>query len=135
MTIITDATYEKIKSLLKFDATTGLIPAIIQDAKSQKVLTLCYLNDIALRATLETGFIHLFRRSQNKLMKKGETSGHTQAVKEFRIDCEGKSILFVIDQHVAGCHKGYLSCYFDLVGKDGSKKTTDPLVFDPSKVY
>ncbi len=69
MTTITDAAFEKIKSQIKFNAATGLVPAIIQDAKTQKVLTLCYLNDIALRATLETGFVHLFRRSQNKLMK------------------------------------------------------------------
>ena len=131
---MTDETFEKIKSQLKF-AADGLIPAIIQDRKSQKVLTLCYMNDIALRGTLESGYIHLFRRSQNKLMKKGETSGHTQEVKEFRPDCEGKSLLFVIDQKVAGCHKGYMSCYFEKIGADGEKKITDELVFDPKKVY
>jgi phosphoribosyl-AMP cyclohydrolase len=131
---MTDETFEKIKSQLKF-AADGLIPAIIQDQKTQKVLTLCYMNDIALRGTLETGYIHLFRRSQNKLMKKGETSGHTQQVKEFRPDCEGKSLLFVIEQKVAGCHKGYLSCYFEKIGPDGDKKVTDPLVFDPKTVY
>ena len=131
---MTDEIFEKIKSQLKF-AADGLIPAIIQDQKTQKVLTLCYMNDIALRATLEKGFIYLFRRSQNKLMKKGETSGHTQEVKEFRLDCEGKSLLFVIEQKVAGCHKGYFSCYFEKVEKDASRKITDALVFDPQKVY
>lgn len=129
-----DAVYEQIKSSLKFDAQ-GLIPAIIQDRKTKQVLTLCYMNDISLRATLETGYIHLFRRSQNKLMKKGETSGHTQAVREFRPDCEGKSLLFVIDQNVAGCHKGYFSCYFERIQEDGSRQITDPLIFDPKKVY
>lgn len=132
---MTNETFEKIKSMVKFDPNTGLVPAIIQDRATQKVLTLCYLNDIALKATLETGFIHLFRRSQNKLMKKGETSGHTQAVREFRLDCEGKSLLFVIDQKVAGCHKGYFSCYFDQVEADASRRATDELVFDPKKVY
>lgn len=127
--------FEKIKSQLKFDANTGLIPAIIQDEKTKQVLTLCYMNDIALKATLENGYIYLFRRSQNKLMKKGETSGHTQAVKEFRPDCEGKSLLFVIEQKVAGCHKGYFSCYFEKIKNDGARQVTDPLVFDPSKVY
>ncbi len=131
---MTDETFAKIKSQLKFDPQ-GLIPAIIQDAKTQKVLTLCYMNEIALKATLENGYIYLFRRSQNKLMKKGETSGHTQAVKEFRLDCEGKSLLFLIDQKVAGCHKGYFSCYFDKIENDGSRKTTDTKVFDPEKVY
>lgn len=131
---MTDEIFQKIKSGLKFDSQ-GLIPAIIQDAKTQKVLTLCYMNEIALKATLENGFIYLFRRSQNKLMKKGETSGHTQAVREFRLDCEGKSLLFLIDQKVAGCHKGYFSCYFEQIGNDGARKATDPLVFDPGKVY
>lgn len=131
---MTDQQYETLKSSIKF-AADGLIPAIIQDQASGKVLTLCYMNDIALRATLEKGYIHLFRRSQNKLMMKGETSGHTQKVKEFRPDCEGKSLLFIIEQKVAGCHKGYLSCFFERIDSDGSRAVTDPLVFDPKKVY
>ena len=131
---MTQQEFEKIKSLIKFN-DQALVPAIIQDAKTQKVLTLCYMNDIALKATLETGFVHVFRRSQNKLMKKGETSGHTQALKEFRIDCEGKSLLFLIDQKVAGCHKGFFSCYFEKVKNDGSKEIMDTIVFNPEKVY
>ena len=131
---MTNENFENIKGELKFDPQ-GLIPAIIQDAKTQKVLTLCYMNEVALKTTLEKGFITLFRRSQNKLMMKGETSGHTQAVKEFRVDCEGKSLLFLVDQKVAGCHKGYLSCYFEKIGDDGKKKITESRVFDPEKVY
>ena len=131
---MTEEAFEQIKKALKFDSQ-GLIPAIIQDAKTKKVLTLCYMNEIALKATLEKGFIHLFRRSQNKLMRKGETSGHTQVLRECRPDCEGKSLLFLVDQKVAGCHKGYLSCYFEEIQKDGSRKVTDPQVFDPEKVY
>ena len=129
-----DADFNKIKGMLKFNSD-GHIPSIVQDAKTQKVLTLCYLNEQALRATFETGFVHVFRRSQNKLMKKGETSGHTQAIREIRLDCEGKSLLLLIDQKVAGCHKGFFSCYFDKIEKDGSKKTMDTIVFDPEKVY
>ena len=132
--MIKEADFQKILSMLKFN-DQGLIPTIIQDAATKQVLTLCYVNDIALRATRETGFVHLFRRSQNKLMKKGETSGHTQALREFRLDCEGKSLLFVIDQKVAGCHKGYFSCYFEKVKNDGTKEITDTLIFDPAKVY
>ena len=131
---MTDEIFSKIKSQLKFDVQ-GLIPAIIQDQKTQKVLTLCYMNETALRATLENGYIYLFRRSQNKLMKKGETSGHTQEVKEFRLDCEGKSLLFVIDQKVAGCHKGYFSCYFEKIESDSRRIIADERVFDPEKVY
>ncbi len=131
---MTHETFEKMKSQLKFD-TQGLIPAIIQDEKTKKVLTLCYMNELALQATLEKGFIYVFRRSQNKLMMKGETSGHTQKVKEFRVDCEGKSLLFLIEQKVAGCHKGYFSCYFEKVNPDATGTVTDPRVFDPEKVY
>ena len=127
-------TFNKIKASLKF-AADGLIPAIIQDAKTKQVLTLCYMNETALQATLEKKLITLFRRSQNKLMTKGETSGHTQAVREFRVDCEGKSLLFVVDQKVAGCHKGYFSCYFEEVAESGERRITDKKVFDPEKVY
>ena len=119
---------------LKF-TSDGLIPAIIQDSKSGKVLTLCYMNEQALRATLNEKMVYVFRRSQNKLMKKGETSGHTQAVRQFRIDCEGKSLLFVIDQKVAGCHQGYLSCYFREIRDDGNEEIADERLFDPKKVY
>ena len=129
-----DEAFENLKKRLKFDSQ-GLIPAIVQDKKTQKVLVLCYMNETALRTTLEKGFIHLYRRSQQKLMMKGETSGHTQAVKEFRVDCEGKSLLFVIDQKVACCHKGYFDCYFEKMDSEGKGTVTEKPVFDPSKVY
>lgn len=131
---MTNDTFEKIKSQITFDSQ-GLVPAIVQDAKTREVLTLCYMNEASLKATLQTGFVHLFRRSRQKLMKKGETSGHTQAVREFRVDCEGKSVLFRVDQKVAACHKGYFSCYFETVRDDGSRKITESRVFDPEKVY
>lgn len=119
---------------LKFN-DKGLIPAIIQDYKSGKVLTLCYMNRPALEKTLEEGKIYLFRRSQNRLMMKGETSGHIQIVKEISIDCEGNSILFKIEQKVAACHAGYFTCYFRKVAKDGTLEITDKKIFDPEKVY
>ena len=108
---MTDEIFAKIKSQLKFDAQ-GLIPAIIQDRKTEKVLTLCYMNDIALRTTLEKGFIHLFRRSQNKLMKKGETSGHTQRLVEAWVDCDGDTVLLKVDQTGPACHTGAPTCFF-----------------------
>ncbi|MDD5681023.1 MAG: phosphoribosyl-AMP cyclohydrolase [Candidatus Omnitrophica bacterium] len=119
---------------LKFNEKE-LIPAIIQDYKSGKVLTLCYMNRAALEKTLEEGKIYLFRRSQNKLMMKGETSGHIQIVREIFIDCEGNSILFKIEQKVAACHAGYFTCYFRKVSKSGALEITDKKIFDPEKVY
>jgi len=113
----------------------GLIPAVIQDAASKQVLTLCYLNHEALEKSLAEGKVYLFRRSQNRLMLKGETSGHIQVIKELRVDCEGKSLVLLVKQRVAACHAGYVTCYFRVVGRDGALKTTGRKVFNPEKVY
>jgi phosphoribosyl-AMP cyclohydrolase len=114
----------------------GHMPAIIVDDASSEVLTLCYLNREALEKTLESGEVWVFRRSKNKLMKKGETSGHTQTVKEVYIDCEGKSLVVRVDQKVAGCHKGYFTCYFTrLDPATGAVETVGEPVFNPDDVY
>ena len=113
----------------------GLVPAIIQDAKSKQVLTLCYLNREALQKTLAEGEVYVFRRSAGRLMKKGETSGHTQQVRAVSVDCEGKSLLIEVSQKVAACHAGYFTCYFRRRAKDGSLRTVGKKVFDPAKVY
>lgn len=119
---------------LKFDEK-GLIPSIIQDAKTKKVLTLCYMNKDALEKTLKEGHIYVFRRSKGKLMLKGETSGHTQAVKEVYADCEGNSLLFLVDQKVAACHAGYFTCYFRKLNNKGEWEITEKLIFNPSQTY
>jgi phosphoribosyl-AMP cyclohydrolase len=125
---------EKFFSLLKFD-DKGLIPAIIQDEKSGEVLTLCYMNREALEKTLSEGYVYVFRRSKGRLMKKGETSGCTQAVKAVRIDCEGNSILLSVDQNLAACHEGYFTCYFRQADKSGGIKTVGKRLFNPDDVY
>ena len=114
----------------------GLIPSVVVDRESQRVLTLCYMDENALQKTLDTGEVHVFRRSKGRMMKKGESSGHVQKVHEIRPDCEGKSIVVVVDQKVAGCHKGYLSCYYRKYNADAdSFEITDEKVFDPDEVY
>jgi len=113
----------------------GLIPTIIQDDKTRKVLTLCYMNKDALDKTLSEGKIYVFRRAKGRLMLKGETSGHTQTVKEVYIDCEGNSILFIVDQNVAACHAGYFTCYYRRCNKKGEIEITEKMVFDPKKKY
>ena len=113
----------------------GLIPAIIQDVKTKKVLTLCYVNRAALTRSLREGKVYVFRRSQNRLMLKGETSGHIQLIQAVHVDCEGKSLLFVVRQHVAGCHAGYLSCYFRRVNRRGGLTISERRVFNPKTVY
>jgi len=114
----------------------GLIPAVIVDDKSGAVLTLCYMNREAVEKTLETGQVYVFRRSKKKLMKKGSTSGHTQAVRKVFIDCAGNSLLIRADQNVAACHAGYFTCYFtEYDPATDTTKTVGERVFDPGKVY
>lgn len=119
---------------LKFNEK-GLIPTIIQDYNTGKVLTLCYMNKEALQKTLQDGKVYLFRRSQNKLMLKGETSGHVQIVKELFVDCEGNSLLFKIEQKVGACHAGYFTCYYRRINQDGSLEICEEKVFNPETVY
>ncbi len=128
------ATYRALLKLLVFNEQ-GLIPAVIQDATSKQVLTLCSLNRQALEKSLATGTVWLFRRSQGRLMQKGETSGHIQRIREARVDCEGKSLLLLIQQRVAACHAGYFSCYFRRLNRQGKLVTVGKRVFDPKKVY
>lgn len=121
-------------SALQWDER-GLMPAVVQDAKTKQVLTLCYLNRAALRKSLEEGKIYVFRRSQKRLMLKGETSGHIQRIREVRVDCEGKSLLLLVSQHVAACHVGFFTCYFRRVSRTGALKTIGRKVFNPERVY
>ena len=125
---------QALRKVLRFN-DQGLIPTVIQDAKTKRVLTLCYLNEAALAKSLATGTVYLFRRSQNRLMQKGETSGHIQIIQQVAVDCEGKSLVFLVQQRVAGCHAGYFSCYFRKLSKRGTLTITNRKVFDPDRVY
>ena len=113
----------------------GLIPAIIQDYKTGKVLTLCYMNEEALQRTLAEGKVYVFRRSKNKVMLKGEVSGNIQIVREIFVDCGNNSILFKVEQKTASCHEGYFTCYFRKVNKDGNEEIMEKRVFNPKDVY
>ena len=123
-----------LMSRLTFNAD-GHVPAVIQDAGTGEVLTLCYMNQAALEKTIEAGYVYVYRRSLGKLMLKGETSGHTQKVRSVALDCEGKSLLIKIDQKVAGCHKGYFSCYFEAYEPKKGFHVTAQRVFNPDAVY
>ena len=113
----------------------GLIPAVITATDGQ-LLVLCYMDAEALRRTLETGLVHLFRRSRGRVMLKGETSGHTQRVREVRVDCEGNSLQFVVEQNVAACHAGYMTCYYRRLNLEtGALEVCEERVFDPDSVY
>ena len=120
---------------LDFDKNKGLIPVIAQDYQSGEVLMLAYMNKEALNETLKTKKAVYYSRSRQTLWIKGETSGHTQLVKEIRIDCDLDTILLKVEQlGGAACHKGYKSCFFSkLEGNELIIK--EKRVFDPKKVY
>jgi phosphoribosyl-AMP cyclohydrolase len=120
---------------LKFD-DKGLIPAVIVNVTDNRVLTLCFMNQDALEKTIETGQVHVFRRTKNRLMLKGETSGHTQSVEEVFLDCEGKSLVIKVKQKVAACHAGYMSCYYRKYNNNTDNiEIIEEKVFDPEKTY
>ena len=119
----------------KFDAD-GLITAISQDAETGQVLMVAYMNDEALKLTLETGNAVFFSRSRKKLWKKGEQSGHTQRVDQILIDCDQDCILLKVTVGAGQCHAGYQSCFYRALKPE--MKSLDLIaekVFDPDKVY
>ncbi len=99
----------------------GLIPVITQDATSNEVLMLAYMNEEALKLTLETKQAHYFSRSKQRLWKKGESSGHTQEVVSTMVDCDNDTILLKVNQNGVACHTGRKSCFFTDLENDEIK--------------
>lgn len=114
----------------------GLIPAIAQDADTGDVLMFAWMNRDALARTAETGEAVYFSRSRGKLWHKGEESGHTQKVREIRIDCDNDVVLLKIEQ-VGGiaCHTGRRSCFFQKYFADGRWEAVEPVLKDPKEIY
>ena len=113
----------------------GLIPVVTQEYSSGRVLTLAWMNREALAETQRGGEAVYWSRSRNKLWRKGEESGHTQKVRELRLDCDADAILLRVDQ--AGgiaCHTGRESCFFRKL-ENGRWVTTDPVLKDPAAIY
>jgi len=98
--------------MVDFEKNNGLVPVIVQDADTNEVLMLAYMNEEALNLTKSTGFAHYFSRSRNKIWKKGESSGNTQEVKEILVDCDNDTILLKVKQKGSACHTGRKSCFF-----------------------
>jgi phosphoribosyl-AMP cyclohydrolase / phosphoribosyl-ATP pyrophosphohydrolase len=96
---------------VKFDRE-GLVPAVVQDATSGEVLMMAYMNRESLSKTIETGQTHFWSRSRQELWRKGETSGHTQALKSIAVDCDGDTLLVRVGQTGVACHTGNRSCFF-----------------------
>jgi phosphoribosyl-AMP cyclohydrolase / phosphoribosyl-ATP pyrophosphohydrolase len=97
----------------------GLVPVVAQESRSGDVLMLAFANREALERTAATGLAHYYSRSRAALWRKGETSGHSQSVREIRIDCDGDSILYRVEQTGPACHTGARTCFSTAVGQDG----------------
>ncbi|WP_079432839.1 phosphoribosyl-AMP cyclohydrolase [Zoogloea sp. LCSB751] len=114
----------------------GLIPAIAQDAVTGDVLMFAWMNREALAKTAELGEAVYFSRSRGRLWHKGEESGHTQKIREIRVDCDSDVVLLKIEQ-VGGiaCHTGRRSCFFQKYFADGRWEAVDPVLKDPKDIY
>src|SRR5256714_11381558 len=120
---------------LKFNAE-GLIPAIVQEQSTGRVLMMAWMNRASLEKTLETGNTHFWSRSRQKFWMKGESSGHTQTVKDISFDCDGDTLLIQVEQVGAACHEGYQSCFFRSVQEKGANfKTTEPKLKSAEEIY
>ncbi|HMO87115.1 MAG TPA: phosphoribosyl-AMP cyclohydrolase [Lacipirellulaceae bacterium] len=118
-----------------FRDATALLPAIVQDAATQRVLMLAWMNRAAWEATLATGEATFYSRSRGRLWKKGEQSGHVQRVREAYVDCDADAILLKVEQvGGAACHEGYESCFFRR-RVDGAWEVSETRRFDPQSVY
>jgi phosphoribosyl-ATP pyrophosphohydrolase/phosphoribosyl-AMP cyclohydrolase len=95
---------------IEFDER-GLVPCVVQHWRTGEVLTLAYMNSEALARTRATGEMHFFSRSRGRLWHKGETSGHTQAVRAIRYDCDGDALLALVEPRGPACHTGERTCF------------------------
>jgi phosphoribosyl-AMP cyclohydrolase len=102
---------DPILQAIRFDAS-GLVPAIAQQHDTGEVLMMAWMNAESIRESLATGQVCYFSRSRGRLWRKGETSGQIQHLKELRVDCDGDTLLLVVDQHGVACHTGRRSCFF-----------------------
>ncbi len=118
---------------LRFDAS-GLIPAIAQQHDTGEVLMLAWMNQDALQETLETGQVCYYSRSRQRLWRKGETSGQVQRLVELRFDCDGDTLLLLVDQTGVACHTGRRSCFYSAL-RHGEVTEIQPVTADPAALY
>ncbi len=122
--------------MIDFEKMNDLVPVIVQDADTKKVLMLGYTNEEAFELTLSTGFAWYYSRSRNKLWMKGEESGNKQEIKQILTDCDVDTLIFLVKQvGDASCHLGFETCFFREVTKNGLKDIGEKQYFDPKDVY
>jgi phosphoribosyl-AMP cyclohydrolase len=120
---------------LDYSKMDGLVPAVIQDHATGRVLMLGFMNEESFQKTLETGCATFFSRSRNKLWLKGETSGHRLLVKSISTDCDQDAVLVQVEALGPGvCHNGYQSCFYRTLEEGVWRQSEEP-TYDPAKVY
>lgn len=118
---------------IRFDAA-GLVAAVAQQHDTREVLMLAWMTRDAVLETLATGRVCYWSRSRGALWRKGETSGQTQRLVELRVDCDGDSLLLVVDQHGVACHTGRRSCFY-LAARDGELVEIAAPLVAPADLY
>jgi phosphoribosyl-AMP cyclohydrolase len=114
----------------------GLIPAVVQDAENGDVLMVGYMNQEAVRRTLETGKVTFWSRSRQKFWVKGETSGHFQLLKGLYVDCDRDCLLVKVEQSGPACHEGYRSCFFrQIVSAENEAEVVATRLKTPEEIY
>lgn len=124
---------EPLLSSLKL-TEDGLIPAIAQQFDSKEVLMMAWMNLDSLRETLSTGRVCYWSRSRKKLWRKGEESGQVQVLKSLHLDCDGDTLLLLVDQTGPACHTGRRNCFFLNVNNDKVVIDSAPIV-SPEQLY
>ena len=112
----------------------GLVPAIAQQHDTGEILMVAWMNEEALRETMATGRVCYWSRSRKSLWRKGETSGQTQHLIEFRIDCDSDCLLLLVDQKGVACHTGRRNCFFTAL-RNGKTETIAEVLVEPDKLY
>ena len=113
----------------------GLIPAIIQEEGTGRVIMMAWMNESSLKTTIEKGKTHFWSRSRQKYWMKGESSGHTQQVKSIAFDCDGDTLLIQVSQVGAACHEGYQSCFFRTINDAGEFDVSENRLVNPKEIY
>ncbi|AWK87025.1 phosphoribosyl-AMP cyclohydrolase [Azospirillum thermophilum] len=131
---MTDATaFDAVLAAISFNAD-GLVPAIAQAEGTGEVLMMAWMNREAVVETLTTGRVCYWSRSRRGLWRKGESSGQVQMLKDFRVDCDGDTLLLIVEQQGVACHTGRRSCFYR-AWRDGTLETIQEVETDPSVLY
>jgi phosphoribosyl-AMP cyclohydrolase len=128
-----DDTIERALAEIRFDGD-GLVPAVAQQFDTGEILMVAWMNREAVRATLTEGRVCYWSRSRRQLWRKGETSGQVQGLRELRLDCDGDTLLLLVEQHGVACHTGRRSCFFRAWRHGGWTVIAEPEV-DPRSLY